>query len=165
MTGGGQPPTADVQDDEPKAMVITDAAGREHKIPGELRYPGEKSKTHRTWAAYAIAYHRRYGVWPIWNASIAGRVSQFIDRVGKDLAPKVAYHYVAKVEDGNVAKDMHSVAILLAGAEKWATQLRAGIQTPAHLPQANKQTALEERNRAVGDAWVAKMMAAQQQGA
>lgn len=29
----------------------------------------------------------------------------------------------------------------------------------------NKQEALEARNRAVGDAWVAKMMAAQQQGA
>lgn len=163
LTAGGKTPTEEGEakkSDEPKFMVINDAHGNEHHIPLELRYPGEQAKTHRAWTAYAIAYQKRYGVWPIWNASIGGRMSQLVDRVGQELAPKVAYHYVAKVEDPRVLKDMHSVALLLSGAEKWATQLRAGIKTPVAAPAAvNKQEALEARNRAVGEEWERKMRA------
>lgn len=163
LTAGGETPTEKGEapkGDEPKFMVINDAHGNEHRIPSELRYPGEQAKTHRAWTAYAVAYQRRYGVWPIWNASIGGRMSQLVDRVGQELAPKVAYHYVAKVEDPRVLKDMHSVALLLSGAEKWATQLRAGIKTPVAAPAAvNKQEALEARNRAVGEEWERKMRA------
>lgn len=163
LTAGGETPTEQAEakkSDEPKFMVINDAHGNEHHIPLELRYPGEQAKTHRAWTAYAIAYQKRYGVWPIWNASIGGRMSQLVDRVGQELAPKVAYHYVAKVEDNLVLKDMHSVALLLSGAEKWATQLRAGIKTPIAAPAAvNKQEALEARNRRVGEEWERKMRA------
>lgn len=111
-------------------MKVTDKKGVVHEIPAELRYPGEKTKTHEAWCAYAIAYHGRYGAWPVWNATVAGQVSQFISRVGAERAPRVAYHYVAKVQEPFVANQMHPVKLLLSDAEKWATQCQTGAPTP-----------------------------------
>lgn len=107
-------------------MRVTDKKGVVHEIPADLRYPGDKTKTHEAWCAYAIAYHGRHGAWPVWNATVAGQVSQFIDRVGAERAPRVAYHYVAKVQEPFVVKQMHPVKLLLSDAEKWATQCQTG---------------------------------------
>lgn len=121
-------------------MRVTDKKGVVHEIPADLRYPGSKTKTHDAWCAYAIAYHTRHGAWPVWNATVAGQVSKFIDRVGAERAPRVAYHYVAKVQEQFVVNQMHPVKLLLSDAEKWATQSQIGVTTaaPIHPQQAHK---------------------------
>ncbi len=103
-------------------MVITAPNGTVHEIPGELRYPGEGTRSHKTWIAYAIAYHGRYGSWPIWNGTVGGQIANLIERIGIELAPRVAIHYVRRVNEEFVVKQMHPVKLLLADAEKWATQ-------------------------------------------
>ena len=109
-----------------RPMRIVTANGTIHEIPGELRYPGESAKSHRTWIAYAIAYEGRYGAWPIWNATVGGRITKFIERVGAERAPRVAVHFVRRVNEEFVVKLMHPVKLLLSDAEKWATQAQTG---------------------------------------
>ena len=105
-------------------MVIVAPGGAIHTIPGELRYPGEKTQSHKTWIAYAIAYHGRYNTWPIWNATVGGQITNLIKRIGAELAPRVAVHFVRRVNEEFVVKQMHPVKLLLADAEKWATQFK-----------------------------------------
>lgn len=121
-------------------MRVTDKKGVVHEIPADLRYPGSKTKTHDAWCAYAIAYRTRHGAWPVWNATVAGQVSQFIDRVGAERAPRVAYHYVAKVQEPFVVKQMHPVKLLLSDAEKWATQCQTGAAGVPAAPDAPTET-------------------------
>ncbi|MBV7457336.1 hypothetical protein KW843_22840 [Acidovorax sp. sif1233] len=115
-------------------MRVTDKKGVIHEIPAELRYPGDKAKTHDAWCAYAIAYHGRYGAWPMWNAMVAAQMSKVIDRVGAERAARVAYHYVAKVQEPFVLNQMHPVKLLLSDAEKWATQCQTGAAPPTPPP-------------------------------
>lgn len=107
-------------------MLIPAANGIVHEIPGELRYPGDGTKTHKAWIAYAIAYHGRYQSWPIWNATVAGQIANFIERVGIERAPRIAVHFVRRVHEEFVVKEMHPVKLLQAKAEKWATQCDTG---------------------------------------
>lgn len=107
-------------------MIIQAPNGVEYEIPGELRYPGPDTKTHKTWVAYAIAYKVRYHAWPIWNATVAGQIAQFIARVGAEPAPRVAVHYVRRVAEEFIVRQMHPVKLLLADAEKWAAQTSTG---------------------------------------
>lgn len=125
----------------PKAaepMRVKAANGKEYEIPAELRYPGATAKTHKAWIAYAIAYEQRYKSWPVWNATVAGQMAQFIARAGAELAPRVAVHYVRRVEDAFVVKQMHPVKLLLQEAEKWVTQTRTGMTTPVPAPAAGQ---------------------------
>lgn len=107
-------------------MLIPAANGIVHEIPGDLRYPGDGTKTHKTWIAYAIAYHGRYHAWPVWNATVGGQISNFIERVGIERAPRIAVHYVRRVHEEFVVKQMHPVKLLQSDAEKWATQCDTG---------------------------------------
>lgn len=107
-------------------MVVTGRNGVVHEIPGELRYPGEGTRSHRTWIAYAIAYHGRYNSWPIWNRTVGGQIANLIERIGIELAPLVAVHFVRRVNEEFVVKQMHPVKLLLSDAEKWATQCQTG---------------------------------------
>lgn len=115
---------------EVKPMMVIAPNGVTHVIPGELHYPGESTKSHKTWVAYAIAYHGRYKDWPLWNASVAGQISQFIDKVGAERAPRIAVHYVRRVEEKFICDQMHPVGLLLSGAQKWSTQQQTGASTP-----------------------------------
>ena len=108
-----------------KPPMVIQAGGKRHEIPAELKYPGPEAKTHRTWINYAICYQKRYGVWPVWNATVGGKVAQFIKRVGEDAAPKVAAFYVGLNELG-VTKAGHGVGKMLADAEKYHTQWMTG---------------------------------------
>lgn len=127
-------------------MRVQDNKGVVHEIPADLHYPKEGRKTHKAWVAYAIAYHSKHKVWPVWNQTVAGQMSKFIDRVGAERAPRVAYHYVAKVNEPFVVNQMHPVKLLLASAETWstqATQTQNGVQpaAPAPAPLQNKHSA------------------------
>ena len=134
--GAGAPPAPA----EPLRVVAPN--GTIHEIPGELRYPGPDTKTHKTWIAYAIAYEGKYGSWPIWNQTVAGQVSSFIKRVGEELAPRIAVHYVRRVSEEFHVKNMHPVRLLLQDAEKWATQCQTGqTMTSTRARQADQQDA------------------------
>lgn len=123
-------------------MVVTALNGTVYVIPGELRYPGEHTKSHKTWIAYAVAYEQRYKSWPIWNASVGGQIAKFIDRIGQELAPRVAVHFVRRVNEDFVVKQMHPVKLLLSDAEKWATQYQTGTtMTSTRARQADQAEA------------------------
>lgn len=107
-------------------LLITAGNGTVYEIPGDLRYPGEGTKTHKAWIAYAIAYHGRYHSWPVWNGTVGGQISNFIERVGIERAPRIAVHYVRRVHEEFVVKQMHPVKLLQSDAEKWATQCDTG---------------------------------------
>lgn len=124
------------------SMIIHAPNGVEHEIPGELRYPGPDTKTHKAWIAYAIAYKGRYQAWPIWNATVAGQIAQFIARVGAEPAPRVAVHYVRRVAEEFIVRQMHPVKLLLADAEKWAAQTSTGqTMTNTRARQADQSQA------------------------
>lgn len=141
---------------EPVDMVVRAPNGVNYVIPGELRYPGEGAQSHKTWIAYAIAYHGRYRVWPIWNASAGGQIVEFIKRVGAERAPRIAVHYVRRVEERFVKERMHPVDLLLKDAQKWATQQQVGTSSAAGGAPENRQEAQEQRNRDVAAAWAAE---------
>ena len=115
---------------EVKPMMVKAPNGVTHVIPGELRYPGESTKSHKTWVAYAIAYQGRYKDWPLWNESVAGQIIKFIDKVGAERAPRIAVHYVRRVEEKFICEQMHPVGLLLSNAQKWVTQQQTGASTP-----------------------------------
>lgn len=145
-------------------MQVAAPNGTVYEIPGELRYPGPEAKSHKTWIAYAIAYQQRYGTWPLWNKTVAGKITQFIDRVGAELAPRVAVHYVRRVQEDFIVKQMHSVGMLVQSSEKWATQFQTGASmTSTRAKQADQL----EANASVVDeamAIIRAQRAAQQGG-
>lgn len=95
-------------------------------IPDDMPGPKtESAKTYRAWANYAMCYRNRYGVWPLWNAKVAGQFSNLVDRVGADLAPAVAAHYVRSNNQFYVTKG-HAVGPMLNDCESLATQARTG---------------------------------------
>lgn len=150
--------------DKPRPpMVITAPNGTMYSIPGELRYPGAGTKTHKAWLAYAIAYQQRYNAWPTWNATTGGQMAKFIARVGEDAAPRVAVHYVRRVNEEFVVRQMHPVKQLLSDAEKWATQHQTGASmTNTRARQADQTQA----NYSAADEAIALMRARRQsQGA
>lgn len=150
--GADAPPAAR----EEIAMVLTAPSGRVYEIPASLRYPKEKVQTHKAWMAYAIAYQHRYGTWPVWNASVAGQVAQLIQRVGIDAAPKVAAHYVMRVNEAFVLKKMHSFKLLLADAEGYHSQMQSGRSVTATSAAQQDRT---EANASAADEAAAKAMA------
>jgi hypothetical protein len=141
---------------DPKPPVVIESGGKQFEIPAELRYPGPSTKSYKTWTNYAVCYQRKHGAWPVWNKTIAALVTKFIDRVGIDVAPKVAAFYVVKVNDTLVTKSAHSFKLLLSEAEKYHTQYLTGrtvTSTQAQQidkTQTNMNTAdeLEEQIRA-----------------
>lgn len=150
--GADAPPAAR----EEIAMVLTAPSGRVYEIPASLRYPKEEAQTHKAWMAYAIAYQHRYGTWPVWNASVAGQVAQLIQRVGIDAAPKVAAHYVMRVNEAFVLKKMHSFKLLLADAEGYHSQMQSGRSVTATSAAQQDRT---EANASAADEAAAKAMA------
>lgn len=95
-----------------------------HDMPGPK---DQRAKTFKAWANYAIAYRRRYRVFPIWNKKTAGQIGQLVDRVGKDLAPGVAAYYLDMNNQFYVTKG-HPVGLMLQDCEAIATQMQTGSQ-------------------------------------
>lgn len=107
-------------DDEPRIAIPADMPGPKNP----------KARTFKPWANYAITYRRRYGVWPIWNARNAGQLAQLVDRVGKDLAPGVAAHYLTMNNQYYVSKG-HPIGLLIQDCETIATSMQTGQQMTA----------------------------------
>lgn len=95
-----------------------------HDMPGPK---DQRAKTFKAWANYAIAYRRRYRVFPIWNKKTAGQMGQLVDRVGKELAPGVAAYYLDMNNQFYVTKG-HPVGLMLQDCEAIATQMQTGSQ-------------------------------------
>ncbi len=129
-------------------LVVCSSNDPKLEIPEDMPGPKDRSaKTFRTWANYAFAYRKRYGAWPLWNATVAGMISKFIDRVGIDQAPKVAAFYIG-VNDAFILKSGHPVKLLLSGAEQYHTQYITGrTMTQTRARQMDQSQA----NAAVAD--------------
>ena len=98
------------------------------RIPADM--PGTRdpnAKTFKAWANYAIAYRNRYKTWPVSNQKTSAMLSQLVDRVGADLAPKVAAFYLQMNQQFYLTK-LHPVSLLLADCEAIATQCTTGQQ-------------------------------------
>ncbi|HEJ5808448.1 TPA: phage replication protein [Pseudomonas aeruginosa] len=130
------------------------------QIPADM--PGSKDpncKAYRTWANYAMAYRTRYTAWPVWNASVAGKLSKLIDRVGQADAPKVAAFYVKCIHDARLIAQHHPLGLLLANAEGYhtmwltnrpttGTQARQQENTASNLSAAEQALAEQRARRA-----------------
>lgn len=94
------------------------------------------------WAAYAIAYHERYGIEPVRNAKVNGQLAQLIKRIGGFDAPHVAAFYV-KSNAAFYVKCGHSVDCLLRECEKlrteWATNTRMTETKARQVDQTETQ--------------------------
>ncbi|MBS3670173.1 helix-turn-helix domain-containing protein [Vreelandella boliviensis] len=98
------------------------------RIPADM--PGTRdpnAKTFKAWANYAIAYRNRYKTWPVSNQKTSGMLAQLVDRVGAELAPKVAAFYLQMNQRFYLTK-LHPVSLLLADCEAIATQCTTGQQ-------------------------------------
>ncbi|MDP9504540.1 helix-turn-helix domain-containing protein [Pseudomonas protegens] len=92
------------------------------EIPADMPGPKDQScKTFKAWANYSMAYRKRHGAWPVWNAKVAGQLGQVIDRLGIDVAHHVAAYFLT-INDARVVSNMHSIGDLLAKAEAYHTQ-------------------------------------------
>ncbi|KJZ11106.1 hypothetical protein TW86_13415 [Halomonas sp. S2151] len=139
-------------------LVERDQSADEPRVAIPADMPGPKdqgAKTFKPWANYAVTYRRRYGVWPIWNAKVAGQLGQLVDRVGADLAPGVAAYFLSINSQYYVTKG-HIVGLLLADCENIAMQMQTGNQMTATRArqmdgtQANASAA-DEAKRLLGN--------------
>ena len=111
------------------------------KIPADM--PGPKdpnAKTFRVWANYAVTYRRRYGVYPVWNARVAGQLGKLIDRIGAEAAPKVAAYYLS-IADQRYITEQHSVGMLLSRCEALHTQWQTGTRVNGTTARQQERTA------------------------
>ncbi|DBA08936.1 phage replication protein [Pseudomonas aeruginosa] len=130
------------------------------EIPADMPGPKDPNcKAYRTWANYAMAYRTRYTAWPVWNASVAGKLSKLIDRVGQADAPKVAAFYVKCIHDARLIAQHHPLGLLLANAEGYhtmwltnrpttGTQARQQENTASNLSAAEQALAEQRARRA-----------------
>lgn len=112
----------------PKAEPSESGADLLARIPADM--PGTRdpsAKTFKAWANYAIAYRNRYKTWPVSNQKTSAQLAQLVDRVGAELAPKVAAFYLQMNQQFYVTK-VHPVSLLLADCEAIATQCTTGHQ-------------------------------------
>lgn len=133
---------------QPAASAVGEVAPRV-EIPADMPGPKDQAcKTFKAWANYAMAYRKRYTAWPVWNAKVAGQVSQLIDRLGADVAHSVAAYYLT-INDARLINECHSLNALLAKAEAFHTQWQTGRQMngttarQAEATQANINAAQE----------------------
>lgn len=110
------------------AEACAEEAKPRREIPADMPGPKDRScKTFKAWANYACAYRKRYGVWPAWNAQAGGMLGKVIDRIGADLAPKVAAFYIG-INDARLVRECHPLSLLLQGCEGYRTQHLTGRQ-------------------------------------
>ncbi len=132
------------------------------EIPADMPGPKDQTcKTFKVWANYAMAYRKRYGAWPVWNAKVGGQLGQLVDRLGADVAHHVAAHFL-KTSDAAVLRKCHSLNELLANAESYHTQWVTGQRingttarqmerTEANLSAAEQASQLVLAKRQAGD--------------
>jgi DNA-binding transcriptional regulator YhcF (GntR family) len=107
--------------------------------------PSRVSVTGPTWEAYTAEYSARYGAPPERNASVNGKLTQFINRVGAENAPAIAEFFVTLNEHWYIQR-MHQVGDLLRDAEKIATQWRTGIVSTRQAAQEQERRQAQRTN-------------------
>ncbi len=132
------------------------------EIPADMPGPKDQTcKTFKVWANYAMAYRKRYGAWPVWNAKIGKQMALLVDRLGADVAHHVAAHFL-KANDAAVLRKCHSVNELLVNAESYHTQWVTGQRvngttarqmerTEANLSAAEQAAQMVLAKRQAGD--------------
>lgn len=132
------------------------------EIPADMPGPKDQTcKTFKVWANYAMAYRKRYGAWPVWNAKIGKQMALLVDRLGADVAHHVAAHFL-KTSDAAVLRKCHSLNELLANAESYHTQWVTGQRvngttarqmerTEANLSAAEQAAQMVLAKRQAGD--------------
>lgn len=91
-----------------------------------------------TWEAYRDGYQRRYGVAPIRNTTVNGKLAHFVRRLGASEAPLVAEFYLAH-NSARYLQAGHSVGLMLQDAEKLRTEWATGTQiTQAQVRQVEQ---------------------------
>ena len=109
-------------------------------------WPGPHTQTGKTWASYAEAYHKRYSAYPVWNASVGGKMAQFVKRLGQEDAPQVAAFFLARDDRWYVDKG-HGLGAMLADAEKLHTAWVTGRRASPPPVSKNMAAAEEARER------------------
>jgi Helix-turn-helix domain len=132
------------------------------EIPADMPGPKDQAcKTFKVWANYAMAYRKRYGAWPVWNAKVGKQMALLVDRLGADVAHHVAAHYL-KTSDASILRKCHSLNELLANAESYHTQWITGQRingatarqmerTEANLSAAEQAAQMVLAKRQAGD--------------
>lgn len=132
------------------------------EIPADMPGPKDQTcKTFKVWANYAMAYRKRYGAWPVWNAKTGKQMALLVDRLGADVAHHVAAHFL-KASDAAVLRKCHSVNELLVNAESYHTQWVTGQRvngttarqmerTEANLSAAEQAAQMVLAKRQAGD--------------
>lgn len=143
-------------------LVVDRTESPRVEIPADMPGPKDQScKTFKTWANYAMAYRKRYGAWPVWNAKVGGQLGQLVSRLGAGVAHHVAAHFL-KTSDAAVLRKCHSLNELLANAESYHTQWVTGQRingttarqmerTEANLSAAEQASQLVLAKRQAGD--------------
>lgn len=123
------------------------------EIPADMPGPKDQTcKTFKAWANYAMAYRKRYGTWPVWNATVGGQLGKLIDRLGADVAHHVAAYFLT-IDDSRLINGCHGIGDLLAKAEayhtQWATNRRMNSTTAQQIErkQSNLTAGMEAAQR------------------
>lgn len=144
--------------------VATDEPGKPRprvEIPADMPGPKDQScKTFKAWANYAMAYRKRYSVWPVWNAQAGGMLGKLIDLIGAEAAPKVAAFYVS-INDARLVNDCHSLNNLITKASAYHTQWLTGRQMNATTA---RQIEARQANLAAGEEAARRIMERRSQG-
>ena len=98
------------------------------------------------WEAYSDGFKRRYGTAPKRNAKQSSLACQLRERLGASDAADVAYYYPSTNNSYHAARG-HTLALLVADAEKVWTEWRTGRQ----ITQAGSRE--QDRLRHEGDGW------------
>lgn len=114
-------------------------------------------KTTEVWQAYCQAYLRRYGTEPTRNQKVNAQLSQFIDRVGKEIAPHVAAYFVSLNNRWYVTK-VHAVGVMVSDAEALVTQWKTNRSVTDTQARQSDRT---ENNRGVWERLLEKERAKQ----
>lgn len=107
--------------------------------------------TAAAWDAYSKAYAGRYGVAPLRNASVNGKLAQFIAKLPAAEAPEVARYFIS--HEGNLyVAAMHPVDLLLRDAEKLRTEwlTNRGVQKARPSETSWQQSQRERVERFTG---------------
>jgi len=110
--------------------ALPEASGEKSGTPKSLTGEKQPMPTAETWKAYAGAYQVRYGVPPVRNATVNGRLANFVKRLGATEAPAVAAWFVLHNAAWYV-RGGHSISTMLKDAEKLRTEWARNKQITA----------------------------------
>lgn len=125
---------------QPAALALVSSDAPRCEIPEDMPGPKDQTcKTFKAWANYAMAYRKRYGAWPVWNAKVGGQLGQLIDRLGGDVAHHVAAYFLT-INDAKLINGCHNLGDLLFKAEAYHTQWVTNRQMNATTARQLEQT-------------------------